>query len=1045
MSRRRPILLLTLTCALLSVSLTRAQAVQVPPPEEDEAAATAEARRGVLNAVLAAVAQARELGDTLQAARLLNRAGRLRLKLNSPEEALDAYRQARALLAQTPDPTTRIDSLNGLGAAYKHLSQCDPALPALRRAIALSERGGYVAGKAEALLTLSDCQNFRDHALALQTAREAMALWQSLNDRRWMARTHSAIGHYLMAQSNVTEATRSHEAALLLWSELGVAEERAEALINLGFIEYRKGAWQNALTFFAQAQDLIDEKAEPYMMGQITGGLADAFLESGMPDAALPKFQQALEYYRLTQNPRAVAAIVWSIGRTQLYRGNHPEALESLQSALAYAEPARDHVIAAMSHDMLGQTLRAMNDPDAALLHFETAFGLYIKVGNSMEAARVRALEGQIHLQRGDVERARAYYLGALATFRALSDHVNEAATLHALGCLELEQNNLSLAEDYLGQSIAVTENMRRVSTSRDLTAAFSATVHERYEKYAECLMRQHDVRPDSGLAVRAFETSEQARGRSLAELLRATQTNLVVPGLDPKLAEQERSLRQALWVKEDSRVALLNGTYKKEELAALDAEVARLEAEFAQVTEVIRARYPAYEQMTRPAAWDLRRIQEEVIADDQTVLLEFLLGADRSYVWAVTRDHVRSYELPPRARIDAAAEKAYRALADRPGVDDPDPSVTAALELSRLILSPVAAELSKRRLIVVADGALNYIPFQVLPPPSGGEEPLVAGHEIVNAHSATILGELRQEAARRRPAARTLAAFGYPASAADYAQLRDGDGQQGAAPAIDRWRKAVRDIRLGGETSDPSAIRSPFYTRRELAHLLDVTAGEETLVASEYDATRERLFSTDLTQYAILHFATHGLLDTERPEFSGLLLSTVDRDGRKLNGFVGLQNIYELRAPVNLVVLSACQTALGKDVRGEGLMGLTRGFMYAGASSVVASLWKVDDEATAELMRQFYSNMLRDGATPSEALRAAQNQIRQTPGWHAPFYWAAFTLQGEHQQVIRPARAARFYTKALWGTALLMLLAGLGWWYLHRRRRRMRAAVEAA
>ncbi|HET8675762.1 MAG TPA: CHAT domain-containing protein, partial [Blastocatellia bacterium] len=169
------------------------------------------------------------------------------------------------------------------------------------------------------------------------------------------------------------------------------------------------------------------------------------------------------------------------------------------------------------------------------------------------------------------------------------------------------------------------------------------------------------------------------------------------------------------------------------------------------------------------------------------------------------------------------------------------------------------------------------------------------------------------------------------------------------------------------------------------------------------------------------------------RPENSGLVLSTVNREGKEQNGFVGLQDIYGLRAPVDLVVLSACQTALGKDVRGEGLLGLTRGFMYAGASSVVASLWKVDDEATAELMRQFYTNMLREGMTPADALRAAQNSIRQRPEWHAPYYWAGFTLQGEYSQVIRPTPTSGLYWKILIGAAL-MLLIGVAFWYRYRR-----------
>jgi len=142
--------------------------------------------------------------------------------------------------------------------------------------------------------------------------------------------------------------------------------------------------------------------------------------------------------------------------------------------------------------------------------------------------------------------------------------------------------------------------------------------------------------------------------------------------------------------------------------------------------------------------------------------------------------------------------------------------------------------------------------------------------------------------------------------------------------------------------------------------------------------------------------------LNPTRPENSGLFLSTVTRDGRPQNGFVGLEDIYGLRAPVSLVVLSACQTGLGKDVRGEGLIGLTRGFMYAGATSVVSSLWKVEDEVTAELMKHFYTNMLQRGMTPAAALRAAQNHIREQPQWRSPYYWAAFTFQGDYQQSIK-------------------------------------------
>jgi CHAT domain-containing protein len=211
--------------------------------------------------------------------------------------------------------------------------------------------------------------------------------------------------------------------------------------------------------------------------------------------------------------------------------------------------------------------------------------------------------------------------------------------------------------------------------------------------------------------------------------------------------------------------------------------------------------------------------------------------------------------------------------------------------------------------------------------------------------------------------------------------------------------------------------------------------------MATGFDASREKLERVKLDGYAIVHFATHGILNSKRPENSGLLLSTVSPDGRARDGFLRLSDVYQLHIPVNLVVLSACRTGLGKDVRGEGLIGLTRGFMYAGASSVVASLWKVDDEATAELMKLFYTNMLQAGMKPTEALRAAQNTIRQNPNWNSPYYWAAFTLQGDFRDGIKtkPAAFGSVLNLIIIAAGLMILLP---WMYLSHRRMRARLPI---
>jgi CHAT domain-containing protein len=960
------------------------------------------------------------------------------------DEAINTFQQAILFLAQQPDIKTRIDSLNGLALSFDSLSKCSLSEPQANLAIDLSEQTNYIAGKAEALITLSHCQNHRDHALAMKGAQDALKLWLSLDRKRGIAEAHVAIGEYQMAQTDLIESERSLQTALGLYRELNAVDQQATILIHLGFVEQRKSAWQNAMGFYTQAQSLIDEKAEPYRMAQIAGGLGESFLESGLPEVALAKFREGLDYFRLSKAQRGVSAMIWLIGRAQYMSGNYRDALESLGQARNDAVSNSDPALAAFCDDFLGRTYYESKDYAAALSHFHAALEGYARAKNPMEAARVQALIGRVYQQQGSLTRARGKYETALTVFRSLSDHLNESATLYAMGTLELRENHLDTAETFLRQSIEVTENIRRVSTNSDLAAAFSATVHERYEGYIECLMRQHREHPDRGLSVRAFEMSELARARSLAELLRTTQTNLV-PGLDPNLAQQEKSLRQSLKVKEDSKVALLARKYTRDELQVLDAELANLEAEYERVTRTIRAQYPSYEQITKPDAWTLKQIQDDVIADDQTVLLEYSLGNDHSYVWVVTKNEIRSYDLPAQARISEVAQRVRQLLSTMNGVASKNEAGEATQELATMILSPVAAELGKHRVLVVSDDALNYIPFQTLPSPLAGHELLVANYEVINAPSASILGQLRRERARRQTPEGVLAVFGDPIFASNYPERKDRGANDYVASnqpdGDERWQHALRDIEPTGEVLDPANIQPLFYAGRELTNLSEV-AGAGTFVASGFEATRERLGKTDLTKFAILHFATHGILDRKRPENSGLFLSMVDRGGKAQNGFVGLQDIYSLRAPVDLVVLSACRTGLGKDLRGEGLIGLTRGFMYAGASSVVASLWKVDDEATAELMKRFYRNMLQDRMTPPAALRAAQNSIRHEPQWSAPYYWAAFTLQGDYRYLIEARPAARESMRPLItiGIVMLILLP-----VLYRSFRRMRTELKVA
>ena len=976
-------------------------------------------------------------GEKLEAARVLTRVGRLQLLLPSPPDAIAAHNRALALLKEIPSVEVEIDNLNGLASAYMMGLNKSAVEPTLNRAIMLSEQSGYTRGKAEALLALSALQNAGNHVVALRTGLEALALWNSVGDQSAIAHCYEKIADYYAAQNILVEATQNYEQALQIWSNLGRSSGQANALINLGYIDLRRAEWQSGMSRFMQAQALVDEKAEPMQMGQISCGMAELYNAHGMPEEGITYYERALDYYRQAQYPRAIWYATWGLGTTYYLQHKYSDALTKFQESLTYLKD--DDLSEALTREYMGRVFLETDDYPAALEALQFALGVYTRAGNTMETARVEGLLGNVYERQGQLARARSNYVKALATAKMVSDPVIEATISHALGRVALKSGNLKDTEEYLQHSIEITEKLQRVSTNRDLRTAFYGSVHDRYQTYIEFLMSKARTSPSSGLDVRAFEMSESARARSLAEFFRATHATLA-PGIDPELAAKERALRESLTQRSEYRSSLLSQGPASQELGLVNAELGRLEGEYNEVIASINQRFPAYKQITQPVAWSLQRIQDEVINDDQTMLIEYSLGLEKSYAWAVTRNSIKVFELPGRTAINEAATKFSTLLVLPPVAGSEDKLDQAARDLSHMILSPLAAELNKQVIIVAADGGLNYIPFQSLPLPSSNE-PLVSKFEIINAPSASILGDLRHEAAQRPPATRLLAAFGDPVFQPAQAQAAQNSNNTLIAlqtSSIMRWRSAIRDIKPNRNSFDASVIPPLFYAARELANLREL-AGDNALVLGDVAATRESLLNTDLTHYAMLHLATHGIFDPDQPADSGLLLSTTDREGQPIDGFLRLQDIYQLRAPVQMVVLSACETALGKDVEGEGLIGVTRGFMYAGASSVVASLWKVDDAATAELMRLFYTNMLQHGMRPGEALRAAQNSIRQQRNWRSPYYWAAFTLQGEYSKVIKPIPAAHVtgFTlrwKIVIAVLLIAILTAITLWSLRRR-----------
>jgi CHAT domain-containing protein len=535
-----------------------------------------------------------------------------------------------------------------------------------------------------------------------------------------------------------------------------------------------------------------------------------------------------------------------------------------------------------------------------------------------------------------------------------------------ALGNAELASNALDPARDHTTRAIEIAESIRSSVAGPDQRTSYIGQYRDTYGQLIDALMRLHRGRPASGFVQHAFEVSERARARTLLDLLGESRSN-IREGVDAALVSREQALRAALAIRR----------------AESDERVQRLLIEYRELQNEIRARSPRYAALVEPQSASLDVLQNDLL-DDDTVLVEYALGARTSYAWVVGSDSLTSHELPPRAEIETLARRAHKALSQPHA-----PELLEALRaLSKAVIEPIGRQIAGKRLAVVTEGALQYVPFAALLDDAG--TPLIRSHEIVSLPSASTLFALRRDAFSRTPPTKSVFVVGDP--------------------VFDRRDSRVKGVKGGGEqvvevptgNIERSAKESGadlerlWFTRREANAIATLAGRDGVQKLLDFDATLDRVMAAGLASYRVVHFATHGLLNNKHPGLSGLVFSLVDSRGRPRNGFLPAYEVYNLRLNADLVVLSACQTALGEDVRGEGLVGLTRAFMYAGTPRVVASLWRVPDSATAALMERFYHAMLSQQLTPANALRTAQESVRAERRWAAPYYWAGFTLVGE-------------------------------------------------
>jgi CHAT domain-containing protein/tetratricopeptide (TPR) repeat protein len=928
-----------------------------------------------------AVALARDAGAAPLEADLLVRLGRLQAATGQPREAEQTLTAALALHERLGDAAGQAEAYGELGAVSGMRSENPAAIDRFTRSVALARTAADRRTEAASLNMLGVVySSIADPDRAVANYEAALSIRRRLQDDAGIGQILTNLGVILRDRGEPRAAIGNYEEALDIRRRAGNVQGIAATLHNLGVATADLGDYDRAIDIFGEA--IATWRVSRGRRGEAFGlvNLGQSYAKLGAADEALRYLAESLPIWREQGDKRGEAQALLGVGAIHAARQDRARAHDAFAQALALVRETGFRRETAQALTWIADVELARGAPEAALAAADEAIAIARSIADRREEGRAGAARGRSLLRLSRTADAAGALREALTHFQHVEDRALEAS-VHA----NLAEALVAAGDDVAarGEQLAaldLLESLRGDVAPEGLRVSFFASKRAFYDDTVRMLMTLHARNPAAGYDDEALHVAERGRARALLDLL--AEGRIDVGGADDADLTELRRTQELIRVKASRLTRVLNAANAGGQAATARRELDALLARYDDLHGRIRDRRPDLASLVRPEPATAQTIRRAVVPSG-SVLVEFWLGERESYVWAITATRTYSAALPGRATIEAAARRAHDTLRDparRIAGEDARALALrversartfdrAAAELSRLLLEPVAPALAATRVLIVADGALQYVPFAALPAP-GSAVPLVERHEVVTLPSASVAMALADRSAGRGTPSRRLLVVGDPVYGTD-------------------------DVRVATAAPRNDAAFARLRFSREEALQIAALAPQSTTLALDFQATRERTLASAADGYGIVHLAAHAVVNDERPQLSGIALSMVDERGRPRDGFLRLPDVYSMPLAARLVVLSACSTALGRDTPGEGLVGLARGFLYAGADRVVATLWEVDDRASAALMGRFYGALLQRGVSATAALREAQRWMRQDPRRRHPYYWAAWVAIG--------------------------------------------------
>jgi CHAT domain-containing protein/tetratricopeptide (TPR) repeat protein len=913
------------------------------------------------------------------------------------------------------------DSLYVLGTSIRgNAADRERAIEIHQRALDLYKEIGDERGEAEVLGGLGLICTFKnDYQTALSYYNEALIKREKVDDRLLIGNTVNSMGSiYYGIIKDYRIALPYFDRAEAIRTELGDSLNLGRTILLKASTLDNLGQFEPSLEYYTRACELNKVSGDQSRVAESLLKAGTVLNYLGKYPEALESLDKALEINKAINKSSGISEALNQTGYVYLKLGDLNKALDKFNEAIKITKDQNDKWGLAGVYNNLGIMLQNAGRFEKALEYYTNALNIYEELGDQGSVLILIGNIGTINFDLKDYAKAEEYHLKGLRLSRDLNSKDQEVTNLlnlannqiylgkfdeamsnyntgliiaHSLNSPDLiwkitagiaetweRKGNYEKAVELNDTVLKIIEGMRNTLQSDEQKSSFMASERYVFEDVINLLSVLHEKDGTKGYDKLAFQYSERSKSRAFLDLLAESLANVKGGENNELLNKQDELLTGLTEAKQ-----LLEQESKAEQpdqqkINGIKEKIKITEEELNKLHQQIRVTNPRYADLHYPQPVSLEEVKA-LCPDKNTVILEYSVGDSSSCLWVITQSAHKLFRLPDRKTLQDQVEP-FRFALSNPDQTNIEFITRGGYTLYKQLLEPAGPYLTKKsKLVIIPDGILNYLPFEVLLTDNkgigagnsfSGLPYLVKKYPVSYGQSASVLKSLlsgQKEVRLSDPGNKKLVAFGDPV------YQNSNDTSQTSLETYKRLDNSGKEI---------ENIASFFKKGNADTYLRN-------------DATEENVKRDDeLKKFNYVHFATHGFIDETKPDFSSLVL-TQDKNSEE-DGFLQATEIFNLKLNADLVVLSACQTGLGKLVRGEGMVGLTRAFMYAGSPTVMVSLWSVSDASTATLMGEFYRNLVKEKLDKTDALRKAQLFMLGNEKFAHPFYWAPFVLIGD-------------------------------------------------